>query len=117
MTAVVPAAMAMARPVPSTVATAVFEEVQETSGVISWLVPSEFVPRAANCWVVLLGTDENTVMPVNVGPDDELPQVVRETAKDPINKIVQTNLIFFILRAPPKPYRPPHLGQMVIAIY
>jgi hypothetical protein len=52
----VPGAMAVARPVLSTVATVVFEEVQVTCVVISWLVPSVYGPEAANCWVTPTGT-------------------------------------------------------------
>ena len=48
---VAPAATAVARPLLLTVATNVFDEVQITCVVISWLVPSEYVPIAANCWV------------------------------------------------------------------
>jgi len=40
-----------ARPLLLTVATEAFDEVQATCVVISWLVPSEYVPVAANCWV------------------------------------------------------------------
>ena len=39
----------MARPLLLTVATDVLDELQVTCGVISWLVPSEYVPEAANC--------------------------------------------------------------------
>jgi hypothetical protein len=55
---VVPAAMAVANPLLLTVATDVFDELQVTSMVILWLVPSEYVPVAANCWLaptVMLG--------------------------------------------------------------
>ena len=44
-----PTAPAVARPVLLTVATDVLEEAQVTCGVMSWLVPSEYVPEAANC--------------------------------------------------------------------
>lgn len=50
MTAV-PAAMAVARPLPSTVATDVFVELQVTCVGRTLLVPSEYAPEAANCWV------------------------------------------------------------------
>ena len=46
-----PAATAVARPLLLTVATDVLDELQVTCAVISWLVPSEYVPEAANCWV------------------------------------------------------------------
>jgi hypothetical protein len=51
----VPATTAVARPLPLTVATDVLDEVQVTCVVISWLVPSEYVPVAANCWVTPAG--------------------------------------------------------------
>ena len=47
----VPTATDVARPLLLTVATDVLDEVQVTCVVISWLVPSEYVPEAANCWV------------------------------------------------------------------
>ena len=47
-----PAATAVARPLLFTVATDVLDEVQVTCVVISWVVPSEYVPVAVNCWVV-----------------------------------------------------------------
>jgi hypothetical protein len=47
----VPAASPVARPLLFTVAADVFEELQVTWVVISWLVPSEYVPEAAN-WLV-----------------------------------------------------------------
>ena len=50
-----PAAIAVAKPLPLTVATDVFEEFQVTCVVISWLVPSEYVPEAANCLVFPAG--------------------------------------------------------------
>ena len=46
-----PAATAVARPLLLTVAASVLDEVQVTCVVISWLVPSEYAPEAANCWV------------------------------------------------------------------
>jgi hypothetical protein len=47
----VPATVAVAKPLLLTVATDVLDEVQMTSVVISWVVPSEYKPEAANCWV------------------------------------------------------------------
>jgi hypothetical protein len=52
---VVPAATTEVRPVPLTVATAGFEEVQATSVLILKLVPSEKVPVAVNCWLTPMG--------------------------------------------------------------
>ena len=48
----VPATLAVARPLLLTVAVVVLDELQVTCAVISRLVPSEYVPVAANCWVV-----------------------------------------------------------------
>jgi hypothetical protein len=48
----VPAERAVARPVLLTIATDVFDERQATCVVISWLVASEYVPVAVNCWVI-----------------------------------------------------------------
>jgi len=63
--AAVPAATAVARPLLLTVATDMLEEAQVTWVVISWLVPSEYVPEAANCTVpptAALGLAGVTVM-------------------------------------------------------
>jgi len=46
---VVPTVTAVAKPLALTVATDVFDEVQVTDVVISWVVPSENVPVAVNC--------------------------------------------------------------------
>ena len=48
----VPAALAVARPLLATVAVVVLEELQVTCEVIVWVVESEYVPVATNCWVV-----------------------------------------------------------------
>jgi len=53
---VVPAAMVVTRPLVLIVATAVLDEVQVTCVDISRLVPSEYVPVTANCWVLPAGT-------------------------------------------------------------
>ena len=45
----VPTATALARPMPLTVATDVFDDLQVTCVVMSQLVPSEYVPVAVNC--------------------------------------------------------------------
>ena len=47
----IPGAMAVAKPLLSTVATDVLDELQVTRPFRSWLVPSEYTPEAAN-WVV-----------------------------------------------------------------
>jgi hypothetical protein len=51
---VVPAARAVARPLLSTAATYGLSELHVTCAVISWVVPSEKVPVAVNCWVAPL---------------------------------------------------------------
>ena len=82
---VVPTATAVARPLLLTVATAVLEELQVTRAVISWLVQSEYVPVAANCWMaptVMLGLTKVTDIEDRVGdvtvrvvPPEMLPEV------------------------------------------
>jgi hypothetical protein len=47
-----PAALAVARPLLATVAVVVLEELQVTCVVMFWVVESEYVPVAVNCWVV-----------------------------------------------------------------
>ena len=51
----VPAETAVARPLLLTVAIDVLDELQVTDTLISWVVPSENVPVAENCWVTPLG--------------------------------------------------------------
>jgi len=51
-----PAALAVARPLLATVALVVLDEVQVTCVVIFWVVESEYVPVAVNCWVLPTGT-------------------------------------------------------------
>jgi hypothetical protein len=46
-----PPATAVARPLLLTVATSVLDELQVTCAVVSWLIPSEYSPKAVNCWV------------------------------------------------------------------
>ena len=78
----VPTATPVARPLLFTVATEALEEFQLTCGVISTLVPSEYMPVAANCWVTPTGrlglagvTAIETSVTGAVGglPADELP--------------------------------------------
>jgi hypothetical protein len=52
ITVVEPAEAAVTKPVALTVATDVSDELQVTCVVISWLVVSEYVPVAVNCWGV-----------------------------------------------------------------
>ena len=83
---VVPVAMAVARPLLLTVATDVLDELQMTWAVISWVVPSENVPVAVNCWVAppaMLGSvgvtaTEDRVPEVTVRV--VLPEIVPEVA-------------------------------------
>ena len=49
--ALLPGAIAVARPVVVMLATPGIDEVQEAEAVMSWLVPSERVASAINCWV------------------------------------------------------------------
>ena len=51
----VPGEAAVARPLLSTVATAVLDDLQVTCVVIPLVVPSEYVPEAVNCWVFPAG--------------------------------------------------------------
>jgi hypothetical protein len=92
----VPVATAVARPLPLMVATDVFDEPQETWAVISWFVPSEFVPIAINCWVApagMLGVAGVTVMVDRPLPP---PHVVRHIANEPRDNIMKTNLMLFM---------------------
>ena len=52
VTIAVPAATAVARPLLLIMATEWFDELQVTCVVISWLLPSEYVPVAVNCWAI-----------------------------------------------------------------
>ena len=54
-TVAAPAATPVARPLLLTVAIDVFNEVQVTCVVISWVVPSEYVPVAISCWATPTG--------------------------------------------------------------
>jgi len=51
-----PAATAVPKPLLSTVATAVLDDLQATCVVISLVVPSEYVPKAVNCPLTSAGT-------------------------------------------------------------
>jgi len=52
VTIAVPAATAVARPLLLIMATEWFDELQVTCVVISWLLPSEYVPVAVNRWAI-----------------------------------------------------------------
>jgi hypothetical protein len=92
----VPGATAVARPLPLTVATDVLEEPQATCVVISWLVPSEFVPVAVNCWVTpagMLAVGGVTEMVDRLLPS---PHLLRHIAKEPRNNIMRKHLMLFM---------------------
>jgi hypothetical protein len=102
----VPTETAVARPLLLIVAIDVFDELQVTCVVISWLVSSEYVPEAENCWVFpagMLGLAGVTEMvpsevveplaPPSLPPSP--PHVVRDIAKTPTKHIPKKNLIFF----------------------
>ncbi len=72
-----PAPMTVARPLLLMVATDVVEEFQVTCAVISWVVPSENVPVAVNCWVTppgMIGLAGVTAM------EDKVPEVTVRVA-------------------------------------
>jgi hypothetical protein len=72
----VPAATPVARPLPLSVATEGLDEVQLTCVVISWLVPSEYVPVAVNCLATpagMLGLRGVTAIETSVGVGDPPP--------------------------------------------
>jgi hypothetical protein len=108
---VVPGATGMARPLLFTFATEVSDEVQVTPVVILWLVPSEYVPVAANCWVSptgMLGLAGVTDMEVRVAgvtvtvggelpppPPPPQPGIKDKTSKNNINVIKRQFAIRF----------------------
>ena len=81
-----PVATAVARPLLLTVATEVLDELQVACVVMSWLVPSENVPEAANCWVLptamlgLAGVTEMEDRVAGVTAKVVLPEIVPEVA-------------------------------------
>ena len=86
VTVVVPTATAVARPLLLTVPTAGLDEPQVTWGVRSWVVPSENVPVAANCWVVCrimlasVGVTDIEDMVADVTVRVVLPEILPELA-------------------------------------
>jgi len=80
-----PAATPVARPPLLTVAVGVLDEVQVTCEVISWVVESEYVPVAMNCWVLAAAMlavagvtaieDRVTAVTVRVAVPEILPEV------------------------------------------
>jgi hypothetical protein len=93
-------ARALARPlIGLIVATSVFDEVHAACLVMSWLVPSEFVAVAVNCWVTPTGMLGLTgVTAIKRSPEGVLLllHAVKNAAKDPRNNIAKINLIFFM---------------------
>jgi uncharacterized membrane protein len=83
---VVPAAAAVAKPVPLTVATDVRDELQMACVVISKLVPSEYMPKALNGWVAptrmvgLAGVTDMEMRVAEVTVRVVLPEIVPEVA-------------------------------------
>ena len=106
-----PGAMAVARPLLLTVATDVFDEVQEACLVRSRVVKSENLPLAVYCWLTPTGMVR---LPGAIEGAPRLPavtdmlvnsacsHVVRDTAKNPRNNIARTNRIFFTKTPPGK---------------
>jgi hypothetical protein len=82
----IPAAAAVAKPVLSTVATDVRDELQMVCVVISKLVPSEYTPEALNCWVAptrmlgLAGVTDKEARVAEVTVRVLLPEIVPEVA-------------------------------------
>jgi hypothetical protein len=96
----VPVATAVARPLLLIVAADVGNEVQMTCVVISWLVPSEYVPVAVNCLVTPTGmlglagvTAIETSAAVGAPPPPLLPPHPVNSAKV---KIIKRILLDFI---------------------
>ena len=84
---VIPGEMTVARPLLLTVATDGFDELQVTCVVISWAVPSEYVPLAVNCGVnptCTLGLAGVTVMEERIAAAATVrvafPEIVPEVA-------------------------------------
>ena len=106
--AAVPLAAEAAKPLLLTLATAVFEDRQATWVVISRLVPSEYLPEAANCLVTpagMLGLTGASDIEASLIVDPACwpfpllpihPQAVRDNARSPANNSNQRNLIFFM---------------------
>jgi hypothetical protein len=102
---IVPAATAVARPLLLTVATEVLDELQVACVVISWLVPSENVPEAANCWVLptamlgLAGVTEMEDRVAGVTAKVVFPEIVPEVAMmvaEPVETAVASPLLLTV---------------------
>ena len=106
---VVPAARAVARPFPFTVATAGSEDSQVTSEVILWVPPPANVPVAKNCWVACGAmTGLAGVILMELGTSG--PQADEHMAKDTGNNIVETYLRIFMRNSLNKSGSPPAIG-------
>jgi hypothetical protein len=109
VTIVAPAARAAARPLLSTVATRVLDELQVTCLVMLKLVPSEKMPMAVNCWLTPTGMlelagvtdmeDSAAEVTVRVVLPEILPEVAvmvavptKEAAARPLLLTVATNV-------------------------
>ncbi len=95
---VVPAVKPLDKPLLLTVATAVLDELQVTSVVISSLGATGNSPVAVNCWVVptsMMGLSGVTVMEVGCPIAFPPPHAFKDTAKDPRINIVGIKLKFF----------------------
>ena len=96
---VVPAARPLAKPLLSTVATAVSEDRQVTNVVISSVGATGNFPVAVSRCVVstsMIGFSGVTVMEVGCPIGLPPPHVVKDTAKEPRNNIARKNLKSFI---------------------
>ena len=91
---VVPDAMVVARPLPSTVTTDESEEVQVTCVVISSVVPSEYVPKAVNWSVTSTGTlDSVEIADIETSVAGGSPELPFPPPPPPHPKNKRTNMI------------------------
>ena len=96
---VLPAARPLAKPLLSTVATAVLEDRHVTNVVMSSVGATENFPVAVNCWVVstsMIGFSGVTEMEVGCPIGLPPPQVFKDTAKEPRHNMARKNLKSFI---------------------
>jgi len=95
-----PCAMAVARPLPLTVTEEVLDELQMTWVVISKLVPSEYAPEAANCWVIPAG------MLALTGVTDMEDRVAEFTVRVMLPEIAPEMAVMAVVPAAPAVARP-----------
>jgi len=88
---VVPAEMAVARPLLLIVATDVLDEVQVTSVVLFRLTPPAKVPVASNCWVAP-GAMTGLVGDMATELGASVPQLIEDTAKELRINMAETSL-------------------------